>query len=91
MLDSASPSNVRITDSSWLWHAALWVTLGVAVVGVGTAVGSTVGLLFGSGSVLGVVVGFVVSLAFVFLGAYLLLRGVALLVRAVNDERVFAG
>jgi hypothetical protein len=66
------------------------VTLGVGVVGVGTVVGSAVGLLVGGGSTLGAAIGFVVALVFVLPGAYLSLRGVALLMRAVDDERVLA-
>ncbi|WP_458187437.1 PucC family protein [Haladaptatus sp. NG-WS-4] len=71
-------------DTDWLWHATMYVTLGVVVTVLGSGV---VAVLVLALDTVGVFLSAVVSLASLFFGVYFVLKGLAVHVGAVVDGR----
>ncbi|WP_227353475.1 hypothetical protein [Haladaptatus salinisoli] len=78
-------SRIELTDDTdWLWRSTVYVTLGVIVAFLGSGV---VAVLVLALDTFGVFLSLFVSLASLFFGVYLVLRGLAILVGAVADGK----
>ncbi|WP_227374648.1 hypothetical protein [Haladaptatus halobius] len=71
-------------DTDWLWHATISVTLGVVIAFLGSG---GVNVLVLALDTFGVFLSLFVSLASLFFGVYLVLRGLTILVGAVVDGK----